>query len=132
MLQSTYDIAKDFGLPIALFVAGIIGSYGVAVYKGRAIRKDEFNKLIRPLYLRMKSQIDAGSSNIEDFNDVAIEPYISWYLKVSFQKSVKRYKQSKVGLSTYAPSTGKVTINESAKAEMLKSAKDVLQYITPR
>ena len=129
MMQSAYDIIKDFGVPFETLMIGFVSGVRTTIYTDR---RKEFNEIINRFYFKMKSQIETRSSVVEDFDIDVIEIYIPWYQKRRFRKSAERYKNSKNGLSTYSPGTGTATVDTSVKSEMLKCAADVLHYLKPR
>ena len=129
MTQSTYDIIKDFGVPIATLVIGFVSGMRTTLY---ADRRKEFNEIVNPLYFRMKSQIGAGVIAVDDFDPDVIEPYIIWWKRRRFRKSAEKYKNSKCGVGEYHVETSSVIVDEAAKVEMLKCAADVLHYLKPR
>jgi hypothetical protein len=129
MVQSTYDIIKDFGVPIATLVVGFVSGIKTTIY---ADRRREFNEIVNDLYFRMKSQIEANIGAVEDIDIDRIEHYIPWYQRRRFRNRAERYKQSQNGVSEYNFGTGSVTVDEVAKAQMLKCAANVLHYLKPR
>jgi hypothetical protein len=129
MAQSTYDILKDFGVPLATLVVGFISGIRTTIYTDR---RNEFNKVVGDLYFRIKSQIEAESIGVDSFDIDIIEHHMPWYKKKSFRKCAERYRESQQGVSEYHPETGSVTVDEAAKAKMLKCAKDALLYLKPR
>lgn len=129
MVQSTYEIIKDFGVPVVTLVVGFFSGIKTTIY---ADRRKEFNEIVTPLYFKIKSQIDARLHHVEDFDIDVIEHHLSWHQRRSFRTRAEIYKQSKKGVSEYQVETSKVEVDEAAKTNMLKCASDVLYYLKPR
>jgi hypothetical protein len=130
MLQEIHKIFQENAelFTVAGFLAGTLIGNHFSVERDRRI---EFNKIVSPIYFKMKSQIEARLHYAEDFDIDVIEHYMPWYQKLCFRNCAERYKKSKNCVSTYIPG-GEVLIDEIKKTEMLKCASDVLHYLKPR
>lgn len=129
MVQSTYEIIKDFGVPVVTLVVGFFSGIKTTIY---ADRRKEFNEIVTPIYFKIKSQIDARLHYAEDFDIDVIEHHLPWHQRQGFRNSAEIYKQSQKGVSEYQVETSNVKVDEAAKTNMLKCASNVLQYLKPR
>jgi hypothetical protein len=129
MVQSTYEIIKDFGVPVVTLVVGFFSGIKTTTY---ADRRKEFNEIVTPIYFKLKSQIDDRLHVAENFNIDVIEHHLPWYRRRGFRISAERYIKSKMGVSEYQVETSNVKVDEAAKTNMLKCANDVLHYLKPR
>lgn len=130
MLEEIHKIFQENAelFTVAGFLAGTLIGNHFSVERDRRI---EFNKIVSPIYFKMKSQIESRLHYAEDFDAAVIEHHLPWHQRRCFRNSAERYKQSKNGVSEYIPG-GEVLVNERKKSEMLKCAADVLHYIKPR
>lgn len=129
MVQSTYEIIKDFGVPVVTLVVGFFSGIKTTIY---ADRRKEFNEIVTPIYFKIKSQIDAQLHYGEGFDIDVIEHHLPWHQRRGFRNSAEIYKQSQKGVGEYQVETGNVKVDEASKTNMLKCAIDVLPYLKPR
>ncbi len=100
---------------------------------GRDKRK-EFNKIVNPLYVDMRNQIDHGSKFIEIKTDQwsVLERYIPSYKRRRFRRCIKIYQDSKMGLSDYDPKTGIYTYDDLRLKAHIIASKKLLKYLRPK
>ena len=113
------------------FCIGLILGHRLAL--GRDLRK-EFNETTNETYFELIRSIKNDSTGGIKIDCIRIEHYMPWYSRRSFRKCVERYQSSIQGhgASTYHVETGTVSVDEVAKAKILKYAVDISNYLKPR